>query len=60
MLGSAKFSDDITVTRTDSDYMKRHYSNFYPDRALSTLSRVDQTAWPEFGRESFRPMYYIK
>ncbi|KAF2805202.1 FAD/NAD(P)-binding domain-containing protein [Mytilinidion resinicola] len=61
VLGSAKFADDITVTHWDSDYMKRHYENFYNDeQAVSTLSGVDQTTRVEMARESFKPMYYIK
>ena len=61
VLGSAKFSDDITVTHTDSDYMKRHYENFYNEKqAVTVLSRVDQTTRVEMAKKSFRPMYYIK
>ena len=29
VLGSAKFANDITVTHQDTDYMSRHYENFY-------------------------------
>ena len=61
VLGSAKFSDDITVTHTDSDYMKRHYENFYnEEQAVTTLDRVDQTTRIEMAKKSFKPMYYIK
>jgi hypothetical protein len=61
VLGSAKFSDDITVTHTDSDYMKRHYENFYNEKqAVTALSQVDQTTRIEMAKKSFRPMYYIK
>ncbi|MBA7492574.1 hypothetical protein ES702_03124 [subsurface metagenome] len=61
VLGSAKFSDDITITHTDSDYMKKHYENFYrEDQAVTTLSKEDYTSRNDFGKENFRPMYYIK
>lgn len=61
MLGRAKFADDITVTHTDSDYMRRHYENFYNDtQAVTNLSRVDQTTRLEMAKKSFRPIYYIK
>jgi hypothetical protein len=61
VLGSAKFSDDITITHTDPDYMKKHYENFYnPAQAVTSLSGVDQTARCEAGQKSFEPMYYIK
>jgi predicted NAD/FAD-binding protein len=61
VLGSAKFSDDITITHTDSDYMKKHYQNFYDDSlAVRSLSGSDQTARCDAARQNFRPMYYIK
>lgn len=61
VLGSAKFSDDITVTHWDSKYMEKHYENFYnEDQAVTALSGQDQTARNEMGKKSFKPMYYIK
>ncbi|RYP37348.1 hypothetical protein DL767_002991 [Monosporascus sp. MG133] len=40
-LGSAKFSDDITITHNDSDYMKKHYKNFYKENlAVEKLGGV--------------------
>ncbi|KAK5057638.1 hypothetical protein LTR84_011639 [Exophiala bonariae] len=61
VLGSAKFSDDVTITHTDAEYMKKHYQNFYSDDlAVEKLSGVDQTVRNEFARKNFRPMYYIK
>jgi predicted NAD/FAD-binding protein len=61
VLGSAKFSDDITITHNDSDYMKKHYENFYtPDKAVTHTAGVDQTARLEWAKDNFRPMYYIK
>lgn len=61
VLGSAKFSDDITITHTDADYMKKHYQNFYDDKlAVESLSGVDQSSRCEWASSNFRPMYYIK
>jgi hypothetical protein len=61
VLSGAKFSDDITITHTDTAYMKKHYENFYSDeRALSTLSGSDQTGRLKWARKNFKPMYYIR
>ncbi|KAI1208118.1 FAD/NAD(P)-binding domain-containing protein [Annulohypoxylon truncatum] len=61
VLGSAKFSDDITITHNDSDYMKNHYENFYrDDLAVAKLNGVDQTSRLDSSKKNFRPMYYIK
>ncbi|KAL2203213.1 FAD/NAD(P)-binding domain-containing protein [Sarocladium strictum] len=61
VLGSAKFSDDITITHHDADYMKKHYENFYrDDLAVSNIKGTDYTDRLRSGKEEFRPMYYIK
>ncbi|KAI1766924.1 FAD/NAD(P)-binding domain-containing protein [Hypoxylon sp. FL1150] len=61
VLGSAKFSDDITITHNDADYMKNHYENFYrKDLTVSELNGVEQTSRLAFAENNFRPMYYIK
>lgn len=61
VLGSAKFSDDITITHYDADYMKKHYENFYrDDLAVSNIKGTDYTDRLRSGKEEFRPMYYIK
>ncbi|KAI1387539.1 FAD/NAD(P)-binding domain-containing protein [Hypoxylon trugodes] len=61
VLGSAKFSDDITITHNDADYMKNHYENFYRgDLSVSKINGVDQTERLDFATNNFRPMYYIK
>ncbi|KAI1079886.1 FAD/NAD(P)-binding domain-containing protein [Whalleya microplaca] len=61
VLGSAKFSDDITITHNDPDYMKKHYENFYrEDLAVAKTNGVDQTSRLNFAASNFRPMYYIK
>jgi predicted NAD/FAD-binding protein len=61
VLGACKFSDDITITHNDSNYMKKHYQNFYSEKqAVHSLSGVDQTVRCEMAKKDFRPMYYIK
>ncbi|OTA59617.1 FAD/NAD(P)-binding domain-containing protein [Hypoxylon sp. EC38] len=61
VLGSAKFSDDITITHNDADYMKNHYENFYrEDLAVAEINGVDQTSRLNWAADNFRPMYYIK
>ncbi|KAK4126230.1 FAD/NAD(P)-binding domain-containing protein [Parathielavia appendiculata] len=61
VLGSAKFSDDLTITHCDSAYMKKHYENFYnSERAVEALSGVDQTTRLKMAEKSFKPMYMIK
>ncbi|KAK3326042.1 hypothetical protein B0H66DRAFT_616869 [Apodospora peruviana] len=64
VLGSAKFSDDITITHNDSAYMRKHYENFFNDeQATHTDDSGDQRVrerveWARKG--GFQPMYYIK
>ncbi|KAK4103704.1 FAD/NAD(P)-binding domain-containing protein, partial [Parathielavia hyrcaniae] len=61
VLGSAKFSDDLTITHWDSAYMKKHYENFYnAEGAVDALSGVDQSARLATAEQSFKPMYMIK
>ncbi|KAH8676166.1 hypothetical protein BX600DRAFT_494551 [Xylariales sp. PMI_506] len=61
ILGSAKFSDDITITHNDAEYMKKHYENFYrEDLAVAETDGRDQTSRLNFAVTNFRPMYYIK
>lgn len=61
VLGSAKFANDVTVTHTDHEYMKRNYENFFnPEQAVTSLSGVDQTSRVEFAKKSYKPMYMIK
>jgi hypothetical protein len=63
VLGSTKWSNDVTVTHTDTTYMKRHYENFYnTEQAVLTIGSpaVDQTVRNDFGKTKFKPMYYIK
>ncbi|KAJ8108769.1 hypothetical protein ONZ43_g6324 [Nemania bipapillata] len=61
VLDSAKFSDDITITHNDAEYMKKHYENFYrEDLAVAKTNEVDQTPRLRYAAANFRPMYYIK
>ncbi len=61
VLGSAKFANDITVTHQDTDYMKRHYENFYSeDTAVSELNGVDMSDRNNFARDNFKAMYLIR
>ncbi|KAK5656811.1 hypothetical protein OQA88_4359 [Cercophora sp. LCS_1] len=61
VLGSAKFSNDITITHSDAAYMRKHYENFFnPSQAVTSLNSVDQSSRVAFARDNFKPMYYIK
>ncbi|KXJ88530.1 FAD dependent oxidoreductase [Microdochium bolleyi] len=62
VLGSAKFSDDITITHSDADYMKKHYENFYREDLANTarINGHDHSHRLNSAVNSFRPMYYIK
>lgn len=61
ILGSAKFANDVTVTHTDADYMRKHYENFYdPDQAVSEINGVSMQERCDFAKENFKPMYLIK
>lgn len=61
VLGTCKFSDDITITHNDSEYMKKHYQNFFDEKvAVTSLSGVDQSKRVDWAKKNFRPMYYIK
>lgn len=62
VLGSAKFSDDITITHNDSAYMKKHYENFYREDLANTslINKHDHSHRLNYAVNSFRPMYYIK
>ncbi|KAI8631239.1 FAD/NAD(P)-binding domain-containing protein [Xylariaceae sp. FL1651] len=61
VLGSAKFSDDITITHNDAEYMKKHYENFYrEDLAVAKTNGVDHASRLDHAAGHFRPMYYIK
>lgn len=61
VLGSAQFSDDVTITHNDAEYMQKHYENFYrEDLVVAALNGADQAHRLRFAAERYRPMYYIK
>ncbi|KAF4551843.1 Hypothetical protein D9617_12g037330 [Elsinoe fawcettii] len=61
VLGSAKYANDITVTHTDYEYMRRHYEPEYnEEQAVMSLGGTDQSARVERARKKFSPMYMIK
>ncbi|GAB7365200.1 hypothetical protein MBLNU230_g6286t1 [Neophaeotheca triangularis] len=61
VLGSAKYANDITVTHTDHEYMKKHYENFYNESlAVKELNKTSQVARCDWARDNFKPMYLIK
>ncbi|KAK6501403.1 hypothetical protein TWF481_009243 [Arthrobotrys musiformis] len=61
ILGRTKWSDDVTVTHWDSDYMEKHYTNHFDEGQVVTASKTgrDDSARIAQGKE-FSPMYYIK
>jgi predicted NAD/FAD-binding protein len=61
ILGSAKFANDVTVTHTDADYMRKHYENFYnPEQAVSEINGQSMQERTDFAKDNFKPMYLIK
>ncbi|KAJ3782038.1 FAD/NAD(P)-binding domain-containing protein [Lentinula aff. detonsa] len=61
VLGSTIWSDDVTVTHNDLDYMKRWYELQYNDHvAVSDLSGRDESGRVEKAKKLFQPMYLIK
>ncbi|PNS20041.1 hypothetical protein CAC42_1488 [Sphaceloma murrayae] len=61
VLGSAKFANDITVTHTDYNYIRKHYDAEYnEEQAVTSLGGTDQSARVKRAREKFEPMYMIK
>ncbi|KAF2674544.1 FAD/NAD(P)-binding domain-containing protein [Microthyrium microscopicum] len=61
ILGSCKFSNDITVTHCDTEYIKRYYEHaFNEEQAVSTLGGTDQSDRVKFAQENFKPMYLVR
>jgi len=61
VLGGAKWSDDITVTHWDADYIKKYYeADYNPKEAVEELHGKDQSARIEVGKSEFKPMYFIR
>ncbi|GAA5949729.1 hypothetical protein JCM3765_007665 [Sporobolomyces pararoseus] len=61
VLGSTQWSDDVTVTHTDTAYMEKWYENHYtPDLAVNKLGDRDESERVNRAKSKFNPMYYIK
>merc|ERR1712225_76494 len=61
VLGSTTWSDDITVTHNDTEYMKKWYEcHFDEELAVSNIAGRDDSDRVENGRKDFNPMYLIK
>ncbi|EIW68152.1 hypothetical protein TREMEDRAFT_33043 [Tremella mesenterica DSM 1558] len=60
VLGNARWSDDITVTHTDSEYIRKHYTvEFDESQAVEQLGGRDESSRIRKGRNEFQPMYMI-
>lgn len=61
VLGSTKWSDDITVTHNDTEYMKKWYQVDFDDKlAVSHINGRDDSDRVQRGSTDFNPMYLIK
>ncbi|GAA5855080.1 hypothetical protein JCM8547_002372 [Rhodosporidiobolus lusitaniae] len=61
VLGATKWSDDITVTHHDLDYIKKYYTIEFPeDVSVKKLGDRDETERYEAGKKAYNPMYLIK
>lgn len=61
VLGNTKWSDDITVTHSDLDYMRKWYTvDFDKEQAVTHVGGRDDSARTKKGQEEFSPMYLIK
>ncbi|KAH9963103.1 hypothetical protein BGW80DRAFT_1563683 [Lactifluus volemus] len=55
VLGGVKYLHDLTVTHTDTDYMRKHYeTEFKPELITSTATDAER----DRGETDFRPLYY--
>lgn len=61
VLGSAKFANDITITHSDANYMRKHYEMLYnEEQAVPDLNGADQSPRLQMAKKEFKPMYLIK
>ncbi|OCF70869.1 hypothetical protein I204_08499 [Kwoniella mangroviensis CBS 8886] len=61
VLGNTKWSDDITVTHTDVDYIKKYYTIEYDEsQAVENINGRDDSQRVRKGEKGFQPMYLIK
>ncbi|RYP10590.1 hypothetical protein DL764_000560 [Monosporascus ibericus] len=57
VLGSANFTDDITITHSDSDYEEALRGLYREGLALEKLGGMDQTSRLSFAVDNYKPMY---
>ncbi|OCF34508.1 hypothetical protein I317_03655 [Kwoniella heveanensis CBS 569] len=61
VLGATKWSDDITVTHNDTEYMRKYYTvDFDQQQAVTNINGRDDSERIKKGKEDFKPMYLIK
>jgi len=61
VLNRTKWSDDVTVTHNDIDYIKKYYTvEFDESQAVDKVGGRDDSARTQRGRKEFQPMYMIK
>ncbi|KAI5477714.1 hypothetical protein MNV49_005997 [Pseudohyphozyma bogoriensis] len=61
VLGATTWSDDVTVTHNDVEYIKKWYQLDWDARlAVDKLGDRDETERNESAKKSFNPMYLIK
>ncbi|ORX39868.1 hypothetical protein BD324DRAFT_597443 [Kockovaella imperatae] len=61
VLGNTKWSDDVTVTHNDLDYMKKYYTmDFDTSEAVQEVGGRDDSDRYKKGQHEFNPMYLIK
>lgn len=61
VLGNTKWSDDVTVTHNDVDYIKKYYTvEFDKEQAVNEVGGRDDSARVKKGESEFQPMYLIK
>ncbi|KAF9046966.1 FAD/NAD(P)-binding domain-containing protein [Hymenopellis radicata] len=61
VLGATRWSDDVTVTHNDSQYMKKWYEmEFCESLAVRDLHGRDESNRVAEAKEVFKPMYLIK
>ncbi|KAL7420177.1 hypothetical protein Q5752_005143 [Cryptotrichosporon argae] len=61
VLGATKWSDDVTVTHNDLDYIRKYYTiEFDEQQKVDTVGGRDESERIKRGRTDFKPMYLIK
>ncbi|BGP44415.1 hypothetical protein JCM10450v2_000228 [Rhodotorula kratochvilovae] len=61
ILGVPKWSDDVTYTHNDTEYMRKWYTvDFPPEVAVKRLGNRDESERYHDGKTAYNPMYLIK